>query len=61
NAWWMTAKLAVDVKMPDFAIQVVEEALAFGESLPDQGRRPMQVLSPMNQLREIKEKHGFER
>ena len=44
--------LAEKVTMPSFAAQVVDEALAYGETLPDRGRQ--QVVSFMEQLRRIK-------
>ena len=55
DAYWLAAQLAVQIKMPTFANQIVEEGFAFAETLPDKGRCPKQTLSPLEQLEKIKE------
>ena len=55
NAYWLAAQLAVRIEMSTFADRIVEEGLAFAETLPDKGRRPKQTLSPLEQLEKIKE------
>ena len=55
DAYWLAAQFAVRIEMSAFADQIVEEGLAFAETLPDKGRRPKQTLSPLEQLEKIKE------